>query len=82
MGHPGFVRRFAQASRPGAYLRIIEEGHIQAGDGITVTHRPDHGVTMRLISDAMLLDPTHIPQALQAPQLPARLRQWMTNRIS
>ena len=26
MNEPSFVKRFAQASRPGAYLRIIEEG--------------------------------------------------------
>lgn len=80
LGDPRFVRRFAQASRPGAYLRIITEGQVQAGDDITVTHRPDHGVTMRLVFTAILLDPTLIPQALQAPQLPPSLREWMTNR--
>jgi MOSC domain-containing protein YiiM len=31
MGDPAFVRRFAQASRPGAYLRIVEEGELGAG---------------------------------------------------
>ena len=78
LGDPGFVRRFAQASRPGAYLRIIEEGHLEAGDEIVVTHQPDHGVTMRLVFDAILLDRSLIPKALQAPQLPAGLREWMT----
>jgi MOSC domain-containing protein YiiM len=78
LGEPGFVRRFAQASRPGAYLRIIEEGHLEAGDEIAVTYQPDHGVTMRLVFDAILLDRTLIPRALQAPQLPAGLREWMT----
>ncbi|HEY2715823.1 MAG TPA: MOSC domain-containing protein, partial [Solirubrobacterales bacterium] len=58
MGDPHFVRRFGQASRPGAYLRIVEEGEIGAGDAIAVDlgGRPEHGVTMRLISDAMLVD--------------------------
>src|SRR5215210_5511745 len=55
MGDPSFVRRFGQASRPGAYLRIVEEGELRAGDAIAVdvTALPDHGVSMRLISDAI-----------------------------
>src|SRR3954466_746212 len=35
------VRAFAQASRPGAYMRIVTEGELQAGDEITITHRPE-----------------------------------------
>ncbi len=77
VGAPGFVRQFAQASRPGAYLRIIQEGQLQAGNDIAVTDRPDHGVTMRLVFDAILLDRTLIPQALRATELPANLREWM-----
>ena len=77
VGAPGFVRQFAQASRPGAYLRIIQEGQLQAGDDIAVTDRPDHGVTMRLVFDAILLYRTLIPQALAATELPANLREWM-----
>ena len=78
LGNPGFVRQFAQASRPGAYLRIIEEGVIEAGDEIAVTHQPDHDVTMRLVFDAILNDRTLIPHALQAPELPGQLREWLT----
>lgn len=82
IGDPTFIKRFAQASRPGAYLRIIEEGELGAGDPIDVANVPDHGVTMRLISDAMLLDPGLIPHVLQAPQLLPSLRSWMTARIA
>jgi MOSC domain-containing protein YiiM len=82
MGDPSFVRRFGQASRPGAYLRIVEEGELGAGDAVEVEldALPDHGVTVRLISDAILLDHTLIPQALEAPQLLPSLRGWMTGR--
>ena len=41
MGDPAFVRRFTEALRPGAYLRIIEEGDVGAGDGIEVVERMD-----------------------------------------
>src|SRR4051812_40284385 len=84
MGDPSFVRRFAEASRPGADFRIIEEGEVGAGDTIAVDvdSLPDHGVTMRLISDAIVLDHTLIPQVLEAPTLLPSLRAWMTERVA
>ena len=80
IGEPAFVKRFAHASRPGAYLRIVEEGDVGAGDEITVLSRPEHGVTSRLVSDAILVDPALIPIAVGAPQLPADLREWLSER--
>ncbi len=79
---PRFVKRFAQTSRPGAYLRIIAEGELGAGDTIDVApaNPPGHDVTMRLISDAILRDPALIPRALEAPQLLPALREWLTAR--
>jgi MOSC domain-containing protein YiiM len=82
MGDPTFVRRFGEASRPGAYLKIVEEGELGAGDDVDVdvAGLPDHGVTVRLLSDAILLDHDLIPQALEAPQLIPSLREWMEGR--
>ena len=34
MGDPRFPKRFAAAGRPGAYLRVVREGDIGAGDSI------------------------------------------------
>lgn len=82
MDDPRFPQRFAQASRPGAYLRIVTEGELRAGDTIEVVDRPDHGVSMRLISDAILLDPSLIPDVLLAPQLMPGMRHTLTRRIS
>jgi len=81
---PSFVRRFGRASRPGAYLRIVEEGDVGAGDRVEVDAAtvPEHGVTVRMLSDAILLDPTLIPQVLEAPQLLPSLRGWLTGRRS
>ena len=36
MEDPLFVKRFAKAGRPGAYLRIIEEGELAAGDRVEI----------------------------------------------
>lgn len=82
MGDPLFVKRFGLASRPGAYLRIVEEGELGAGDAIAVERDrgQDHGVSVRLVSDAILVDPGLVPRALAAPQLVPSLRAHMTAR--
>ncbi len=82
IGSPGFVKRFAQASRPGAYLRILREGDVGAGDTIIVESRPDHGITSRMVFDAILRDPALRPVVARAHQLPAGLRAWMSGRDS
>jgi MOSC domain-containing protein YiiM len=63
------VKRFALASRPGAYLRIITEGELQAGDELTVLSRPEHDVTVALVSDAVLIDDELVAKAASAPEL-------------
>ncbi|MGO9784381.1 MAG: MOSC domain-containing protein [Streptosporangiaceae bacterium] len=39
-GEKGWVKRFAQAGRPGAYLRVLAEGIVRPGDPVTVLSRP------------------------------------------
>jgi MOSC domain-containing protein YiiM len=63
------VRRFAEASRPGAYCRIVTEGELGAGDAIEVLSRPEHGITVAFVSDAILLDETLRERAASAPGL-------------
>jgi MOSC domain-containing protein YiiM len=41
-----WVKRFAAAGRPGAYLRVLAEGEIRAGDPIRVISQPDQRVTV------------------------------------
>jgi MOSC domain-containing protein YiiM len=45
-GETGWVKRFAQAGRPGAYLRVLEEGAVAPGDTVTVLDRPAVQVTI------------------------------------
>ena len=46
---PRWVPRFFDRGDVGAYLRVHREGQITAGDAITVTDRPDHGITVRAL---------------------------------
>ena len=68
-GDLGMVKRFGEASRPGAYLRIVTEGELGAGDAIEVLSRPGHGITVAFVSDAVLLDETLRERAGSAPEL-------------
>ncbi len=69
VGDGTFPKRFQSAGRLGAYLRIITEGEIAAGDELTVTHRPPHGVTLALMLD-VLGDRSRAAELLAAGYLP------------
>ena len=47
MGDPRFPKRFQAVGRMGAYLRIVREGDVGAGDTVEIVSRPDHGVSLR-----------------------------------
>jgi MOSC domain-containing protein YiiM len=71
MGFSGYdnsqwVKKFSLESRPGAYLRVIEEGSLRADDEIEVLHRPGHGVTVSDVFRAKNLDHSLRP-ALMVP---------------
>jgi len=76
MNDPQFVRTFAQALRPGAYLRVIEEGWIGAGDAAVVTSRPDHRLTIAEMTRIYFFDRPNVREMLVAPALPDSWRQW------
>jgi MOSC domain-containing protein YiiM len=81
-GDPQMVRRFGEAGRPGAYLRIVAPGELGAGDPVEVLSRPEHGVTVALVSRAIMLDETLLGAAAVAPELPPALADWMRQRAA
>jgi MOSC domain-containing protein YiiM len=48
---PHWVKRFAAAARPGAYLRVLTPGVVAAGDDLLVLSRPSVAVT---VAESML----------------------------
>lgn len=46
MGERGWVRRFTERGRTGAYLAVLEPGTVRPGDAVVVQDRPAHGVTV------------------------------------
>ena len=69
MNDPQFLRTFLAAGRTGAYLRVVQEGDIGAGDDVQVRERPDHGVTIAAMV-AAIGDRSKAAALLSAPRLP------------
>ena len=70
MDDPRFPRRFQAEGRMGAYLRIVREGDVGAGDPIEIVSRPEHGVTLADMVGA-LHDPSSAKLLGRVPGLPA-----------
>lgn len=81
LGDPAFPRRFAAAERPGAYLRIVREGLVTAGDEISIVHRPQHDLTPRLVSRAYHADRSLLPRLLENADLSASWREWAAHML-
>ncbi|WJV46745.1 MOSC domain-containing protein [Streptomyces flavofungini] len=82
VGEAGWVRRFTQTLLPGAYLRVIEPGDIQAGDAVEIVHRPDHEVTVALQFRAVTTERALLPSLLAAgdalhPETVRKARKYM-----
>jgi MOSC domain-containing protein YiiM len=69
------VKRFTEAGRPGAYLRVLTEGEVAAGEEVTVLDRPAHGLTLAETFRALTGDRELAPKLLSAPELPTEVHE-------
>jgi MOSC domain-containing protein YiiM len=76
-GDPKMLKRFAAARRPGAYLRIIEEGRLAAGDAVETVERPDHDLTIAAFAHAYLEDRSALTRLLEVPAVSEGWRAWV-----
>ena len=70
------IKDFTQAGRPGAYLRIIQEGTAKAGDAIEVIFKPDHSVSISDLFSAKSGERTKINEIKVVPQLSQGFKEW------
>ncbi|SBT49627.1 MOSC domain-containing protein [Micromonospora narathiwatensis] len=80
-GVPDLVKRFTVRAAPGAYLRVLREGEVGAGDPVEVVDRPAHGVTVGEVFRATTLEPDLLPRLLDVPELPEPLREKVRRRL-
>jgi ferredoxin-NADP reductase/MOSC domain-containing protein YiiM len=76
LGEPAMASLLVSHHRPGFYMRVITEGHIQAGDQIVKTRTGPHALTVA-DTDALLYLPGRDPARLRAAtQIPALSPGW------
>ncbi|MFI8853304.1 MOSC domain-containing protein [Streptomyces sp. NPDC053499] len=82
LGEQGWMKRFMNRRMPGAYLRVVEPGEVRAGDPVSVVHRPDHEVSVRLLFRSLTLEPELLPRVLAAGEaLDPKAREKALRRI-
>ena len=75
LDEPQWVRRFAAARRPGAYLRVLQPGTVAAGDPVEVVSRPAEAVTIAESMAAYYGDRDLMRRVLRVP---GRGEKWET----
>ena len=82
MKEPGWVRRFTERGRTGAYLAVVEPGTVSAGDGIEVLDRPGHGITVPQVFRAFTGDDEAAARVLAAGLLDEADHRWLERRVA
>ena len=77
-----FVRRFTEAQRPGAYLRIIAEGDVGAGDSIDIITKPQHDLTVRDVFRIYTRDRGDVGRLLDVGGVSESWRGWAVKMLS
>ena len=66
MQEQGWMKRFTQHGRTGAYVRVLRAGEIRAQDVIEVEFIPDHGLTVADLFRARMGDKDLLAQVVDA----------------
>ena len=62
----GWLRRFTERGRTGAYLKVLEPGTVEAGMGVELVHRAGHGVGVGDAFRAQTTQQERLPELLRA----------------
>jgi MOSC domain-containing protein YiiM len=81
MNDESFVRRFTEAMRPGAYLRILEEGDVGAGDEIRTVERPSTDLTIRDVFRIYTRDRSEAARLLEVPVMSDAWKRWASRQV-
>ncbi|ANS78448.1 hypothetical protein SGUI_1052 [Serinicoccus hydrothermalis] len=82
MGEERWVSRFTEHGASGAYLRVVEPGRIEPGDGIELDAPPGHGVSVRTAFAAAMGDDAAAREVVAAGCLPPRYHEPMERRLA
>jgi MOSC domain-containing protein YiiM len=81
LGERGWIKTFTLRAVPGAYLRVVQPGHVRAGDEVRLVYSPPHDVTIGLVFRALTAEPELLPRLVAASALPALTREKVLSRL-
>ena len=76
-----FLRRLVEAGRPGAYLRIVIEGDVGAGDEIRLVERPDHDLPIGDVYRIYTRDRVDAGRLLSVAQISSAWKGWANKAL-
>ena len=76
-----FPRRFTEAMRPGAYLRIFAAGDLSATDEIRIVEKPNHDLTIRDVFRIFIRDRHEVERLLAIRQMSESWKKWAENLL-
>jgi MOSC domain-containing protein YiiM len=80
VAEPQWVKQFVAVGKPGAYLRVLEEGELGVDDEIVIERRPAHDVTIGLAFRALTTDRSLIPRLIAAQELSSPSDDFVLDR--
>lgn len=75
-GRPGLIRRVHETGRSGWYLRVLQEGWLEAGMPLTLVARPHADWTVRRAAQVMASRQERREEALALAHLPELAGDW------
>jgi MOSC domain-containing protein YiiM len=78
---PDLIKRFTAHGASGAYLRVLVDGEVGAGDPVEVLDRPAHGVTIGETFRALTGERELLPRLLVATRLPEDVLAKVRRRL-
>ena len=82
MNDATFPKRFADALRNGAYLRIVEPGVLASGDRVEVISRPRHAWSIREVARVRQFEPARLTELLDVDAVGAHLLDHVRRRAT
>ena len=65
-----------ESGKPGTYLRIIQEGQINAGDVIEIVFKPDHQITIADLYAAKNGERSKVQEIAAVKELSIKYQEW------
>ena len=73
---PTLIKEFMESGKPGTYLRIIQEGQINAGDAIEILSKPDHQITIADLYAAKNGERSKVQEIAAVKELSIKYQEW------